>query len=390
MKFLHRKFIYLAVLLFTVSTPMTVKAQSEVAYPEEPYSGEVLCTPGVYLFEQDECLPMGPSEVLTEYAKKGITFPLPDLPATHPSTSLNDLDVKYAKINLDSSESVKIFSSLDAAVDGSGAGRTIPGGKTRYISYISQVDVNGGHYLQIDGGEWLRASPADYETFQGLEFSKNPEYNVGWIVEETKPRYAPSYQAKEYNTSLPRETIIQVFDVVDAEDTQWFMIGLNKWVDRYYVRQVDVNTTPPEGVDNNRWIEINLYEQTLAVYENGNLLFATWIATGAEPYFTQPGLFQIYEKLPLETMTGAFEADKSDYYYLEDVPWTMYFDQSRALHGAYWHAWFGYRQSHGCVNLSIGDSHWIYNWANVGDYVYVWDPSGQTPTDPEFYTQGGA
>ena len=35
------------------------------------------------------------------------------------------------------------------------------------------------------------------------------------------------------------------------------------------------------------------------------------------------------------------------------------------------------RMSHGCVNLSIGDSHWLYDWANVGDSVYVYDPSGR-------------
>ena len=38
-------------------------------------------------------------------------------------------------------------------------------------------------------------------------------------------------------------------------------------------------------------------------------------------------------------------------------------------------------QSHGCVNLSPGDAHWLYDWAEVGDYVYVFDPSGQTPTE---------
>ena len=41
-------------------------------------------------------------------------------------------------------------------------------------------------------------------------------------------------------------------------------------------------------------------------------------------------------------------------------------------------------------DMSIGDSHWLFNWANEGDPVYVWDPSGQTPTDPKLYTQGGA
>ncbi len=86
-------------------------------------------------------------------------------------------------------------------------------------------------------------------------------------------------------------------------------------------------------------------------------------------------------------MSGDFSGDKSGYYYLEDVPWTMYFDQLRAIHGAYWHARFGYDASHGCVNLSIGDSRWVYDWAKVGDYVFVYDPSGKTPTDPSFYTK---
>ena len=89
-------------------------------------------------------------------------------------------------------------------------------------------------------------------------------------------------------------------------------------------------------------------------------------------------------------MSGAFEAGKTDYYYLEDVPWTMYFDQARALHGAYWRSWWGMPGTHGCVNLSIGDSNWLFQWANEGDFVYVWDPSGKTPTDPAFYGAGGA
>jgi len=47
-----------------------------------------------------------------------------------------------------------------------------------------------------------------------------------------------------------------------------------------------------------------------------------------------------------------------DFYSLEEVPWTMFFDEGRALHGAYWHDSFGYRRSHSCVNLSITDAKW--------------------------------
>jgi lipoprotein-anchoring transpeptidase ErfK/SrfK len=99
-------------------------------------------------------------------------------------------------------------------------------------------------------------------------------------------------------------------------------------------------------------------------------------------------LFQIYKKLEIEKMQGG--VGTPEYYYLEDVPWTMYFDKARALHGAYWRAKFGFPQSHGCVNLSPGDAHWLFNWAKEGDWVYVHDPSGETPTDPALYGDGGA
>jgi lipoprotein-anchoring transpeptidase ErfK/SrfK len=112
------------------------------------------------------------------------------------------------------------------------------------------------------------------------------------------------------------------------------------------------------------------------------------IATGLAPFWTRPGVFQINTHLDSTLMRGGSEADNKEFYYLQEVPWTMYYDDARALHGAYWRTRFGFPQSHGCVNMSPGDAHWLFNWAHTGDWVYVWDPSGQTPTDPSFYTAG--
>ena len=70
-------------------------------------------------------------------------------------------------------------------------------------------------------------------------------------------------------------------------------------------------------------------------------------------------------------MSGAYRPDRSDYYYLEDVPWILYYDGARALHGAYWHDHFGLRSSHGCVNLSPRDARWLYSYAGVGSTVVV-------------------
>lgn len=356
----------------------------------EPYAGDLLCQPNAYLQDSQDCLALGPSVMLTDLAKKGISFPLLPLPAVTPSSDLNNVPLNFAKLNVDPSEQVPLYPSLDDAIAGTNSSRFISAGALRYVSFVQRADINGGAFVLLRSGEWVRASPAAVTPFQGLVFSQTPHNNFGWIIDDSKPRISPSYQSPETDKTYLRNAVVQVYDTKQDEQTTWYMIGLNEWMEHRYVRQVDINTTPPEGVSGDRWMEINLFEQTLAVYEDRQLVFATLIASGLDPFFTQPGLFQIYQKKPTETMTGAFENDKSDYYYLEDVPWTMYFDEARALHGAYWRTMFGYPQSHGCVNLSIGDSRWIYDWAKEGDWVYVWDPSGQTPTDPSKYTQGGA
>lgn len=54
------------------------------------------------------------------------------------------------------------------------------------------------------------------------------------------------------------------------------------------------------------------------------------------------------------------------YYYIEEVVWTTFFYSGYALHSAYWHDAFGRPRSHGCVNLSLYDAWWLYNWSAAG------------------------
>ncbi len=328
---------------------------------------------------------------LTQLAQQGISYPPRPLPASRPPRELTQNPVYIAKLNLQANEPGYVYGTLEDATRGNNPVRTIaPGEGLRYVSYIQKVNVDGNNFVQLKTGEWMRASPAGYSYFQGLVFHKTPITGFGWMIDHATARSQPSWNAPEVGEILYRETVINIYEVVQAEGMEWYRIGTDQWMPRVDARRVEVNTTPPNGVTGNRWIEINLYNQTLTVYENRQLVFATLVASGGKPYYTRPGLFQVYQKKPLETMQGAFEADRSDFYYLEDVPWTMYFDQARALHGAYWRAWYGFPGTHGCVNLSIGDAAWLYQWANEGDWVYVWDPSGETPTDPSLYTAGGA
>ncbi len=375
--------------IMLLSNPAPVFA--EKGKSSEPYPGEALCLPDAYLNPPGDCLPLGPSQTLTNLAKKGLTYPPRPLPAAAPARELTKSPVQVAKINIDSTVAANLYATLDDAAAGTNPTSQIAAGTgLRYVSYVQVAQVNGQPFVQLKSGEWMRASPAGYSYFQGLAFQKTPGNQFGWIVDPTKARTKPSWNAPEVGETLPREMVVQIYDVITAENMEWFMIGPDQWVAWQDARRVRLDTTPPKGVKGDRWIMVDLYDQTLAVYDNRQLVFATMVATGGEPFYTRPGLFQIYQKKPLETMSGAFEAGKVDYYYLQDVPWTMYFDQARALHGAYWRAWYGYPGTHGCVNLSIGDSAWLYQWAKQGDWVYVWDPSGKTPTDPKLYGAGGA
>lgn len=387
---IKRIFTALSVLMISTMLLPTAHPATAAATSPEPFAGLPLCLPNVYLQAPSDCLALGPSTTLTELARKGLYLPLRPLPAASPSPELTQVSVQFARIALDSGEKAPIYATLEDAQMGGNPVRWMAAGPLRFITYRRRVDFGSGHYLELQTGEWMRASPTAYPMFQGLVFRQNPVNSFGWIIENTISRSAPSEAAPETGKEYLRETPVQVYEKVVVDKTEWFMIGVDEWVERRYIRAVKLNTTPPKGVTNNRWIEVNLYEQIVTVYDEGRLVFATLVSSGAEPFYTMPGLFKVYKKVPLETMSGAFEADKSDYYYLESVPWTMYFDQNRALHGAYWRPAFGVPQTHGCVNFSIGDARWLFDWAKNGDWVYVWDPSGKTPVDPKLYTAGGA
>jgi lipoprotein-anchoring transpeptidase ErfK/SrfK len=272
---------------------------------------------------------------------------------------------------------------------GAPSGQIFPPGFV-YVSYVDRVDTGKGIFYLLQSGAWIPGKGSrigEYSLFQGLEFTSTPRNSFAWplpfYIDTIPVRSAPGYGAPQTNRVLyPYVDIVQVYDTKNVDNVDWDMIGPNQWVEARILAKVTPKTTPPDGVTGNRWIDVDLAEQTLAVYQDNRLVFATVIASGLEPFYTRPGLFQIYEKKETETMRNS---DLTDFYYLDNVPWTMYFDKARALHGAYWRTRFGYPQSHGCINLSAGDSHWLFNWANIGDYVHVYDTTGLTPTDPSLY-----
>jgi len=352
---------------------------------------DALCLPSMELLPSGDCLHLGPAHYLSSLAEIGITFPPRPLPAARPDPRLASVPYRYAQVV---KGNAPVFNSLESAVQGEPVLYQIEAGFD-FVTYIDQAEVNGKRYFMIAPGIWMRGSDLSRlsatSSFQGLVFRETPKNAFGWMRNQAEVKRTQGYEPKDYTGAiLNRYDLVQVYKVERVGDMDWYLIGPDQWVEGRQVGRVLPNPAPPEGVKNARWIEVNLAEQTLSVYDQGRLVFATLVATGREGSWTRPGLFQIYKKVKAETMRGTTEADRSDFYYLEDVPWTMYFDQARALHGTFWHNRFGWPQSRGCVNLSPGDANWLFQWAVDGDWVYIWDPTGQTPTDPSYYGSGGA
>ena len=118
------------------------------------------------------------------------------------------------------------------------------------------------------------------------------------------------------------------------------------------------------GTGGVRWIDVDLTNQMVYAYEGDTVVNSFLVSTGTSMTPTVTGKFKIWIKLKKTNMSGPG-------YYLPDVPYTMYFYKGYGLHGTYWHHNFGTPMSHGCVNLSIPDAEWLFNWASEGTVVNV-------------------
>ena len=124
------------------------------------------------------------------------------------------------------------------------------------------------------------------------------------------------------------------------------------------------NTAPAPTTG--KWIDINISTQTITAFQDKTALKSVLVSTGVAWFPTPIGRYKVYMKIASQTMSGGAGGS---YYYLPGVPWVMYFTGAYAIHGTYWHRNFGKPMSHGCVNLTIEDAKWFYDWAEIGTPV---------------------
>ncbi len=246
-----------------------------------------------------------------------------------------------------------------------------------YVTIQGQVEANGHHWYIINPGQYALAEDirlVKTPEFRGVEVKIQPDRPFGWFVQAGRLSDEPGGEPNPDYAELARFTFFQIFDAaLDEDGWVWYDIGGNRWIRQTYVSIVDVHAPPDDVKEGEYWVEVDLYEQSFAAYEGERMVYAGLVSSGLNRWPTYEGLFQVFSRFYQTKMSGA--EGKVDYYFIEDVPYTMYFDPKNeiALHGAFWHDRYGYKHSHGCVNMPPRDAEWVYYWsAGAPNDLWVW------------------
>ncbi len=336
-----------------------------------------LCTPALQQAAED-CAALGPGAYWAGVAAASVPVEESPAPVTWLDVPDNVLPWKYGRVV---TAEAPVFDTPEAALANTPA-RTLGTGFV-FVNLVEGLQAGDQALFQIRSGEYIRAvdvAPIEVTRFRGVAITARPERPFGWVVRAVRPSALPGVAADTSIKRIGRGVMIQIYGTVRVDGWNWYQIGPGQWIEQRSVSVVNINPAP-QGVSG-RWVQVDLYEQTLVAYEDGTPVYATLVSSGLDKWRTEPGLFQIYARLKADRMSGAYAPDKSDYYYLEAVPYVLYFDGDRALHGEYWHDGLGFKRSHGCVNLSPVDARWLFDWSEMGTWVWVYDPSdGGTHAD---------
>jgi hypothetical protein len=237
------------------------------------------------------------------------------------------------------------------------------------FNFVIVYKVQDG-FAQLRNKFWVPRSSLkqSYSShFSGILFDKPQPYPVAWVIQASIPSAYPDGPRSTKTPAINRYAQVYIYKTVHVGNWDWFLVGPGQWLEQRKMARV----LPTQNPGAAKWVSIDLYEQVLTAYEGDTMVYATLISSGLSGWQTNEGTFKVWRRAENTAMSGAM--GQPDFYSLPAVPWVLFFDKEISLHGTYWHDGFGFKHSHGCVNMSISDARWIYNWVGGGDLtVHVW------------------
>ena len=239
-----------------------------------------------------------------------------------------------------------------------------------YISLADKIEENGKTWWRTARGGYVEAkdaakyTPKDY--YRGTVLSEEADFPFGYAMAKSPKLLELTDEGKLIvKETIERRTFLDLSEETVVNGRAYMVTTEGLLIRKDHVRFAERQPLP-EGLQPwERWVDVDITKQLLVAYEGERPVFTTLVSTGRkgtkeEPFDTPTGRWRIRSKHVSTTMDGPTATDGN--YSIQDVPWTMYFYESYALHGAFWHDGFGRVRSHGCVNLSPEDAHWLFDW----------------------------
>ena len=354
-------------LLILWNEPVSASAGYDPGTTDLAPAARYVCIPNLVWQDRALCPSHGPGTTSYRIASIRLPDPLPELPVRELPEEKDDdlLPHTYAHVN---QLPVNVYRHPMEAAQGLPPVRTLLSGDW-WVSVEGLVEFEGQRWYRINTDEFVPAGTLGFASpskFQGVYLHEQPQHPFAWINRWTEPSVVPQGPINAAVPALGRYERVTLFAEERRGDGEiWYLVGQDQWVEQSSVSRVDVDPPPPEIGPDEKWIEIDLFEQTIAAYEGSRMVYATMISSGRTATATPTGLYRVYYKVREGKMSNPDVEDGSPtWYYIEDVPWTLYFHEGYSIHAAFWHDAFGFLRSHGCVNLTPRDSEWFFHWSD--------------------------
>ena len=249
------------------------------------------------------------------------------------------------------------------------------------IATLEERTAHGESWVQSKKRRWFASRelvPVRSFLFHGVTLDDGT-LDFAWVVTEK----ASVFGSEKGGTATGVRTRFEQVKTLEMKNAMMRIEdarGQETWMRAKDLAHPHLQEAPREAAVNERWIDVDLAEQTLVAYKGARPVFATIVSTGKGPKgsdtATPTGAHRIWVKIFTTKMDNLDKEEIEHHYAIEDVPYVQFFDKAVALHGAFWHHDFGHVHSHGCVNLAPIDARWLF--AFTGPHL----PQGWTAAYP--------
>ncbi len=234
------------------------------------------------------------------------------------------------------------------------------------LGIAQTVDSSDGSELLTTHGYWISSRDVQVvrpSTFHGS--AVDGELEIGWVFDKRAPVYSAPDKKAQPPTFVERLTQVTINGQQQKPSGLWLKTEQG-WLKAADVRVPELQPAPSETSADERWIDVDTKTQTLVAYAGRRPVFATLVSTGrgktGTEQATPTGLHRLWVKLRRSDMDNLDDAESQSPYAVEAVPYVMFFDRGYGIHGTYWHDRFGTPKSHGCVNVSLDDARWLFEF----------------------------